>query len=304
MITAPKGKPGLVDAFLETSNQPARDFSRHHSEIVNEEAKDRTSMYRAMNRKALVLAATLVLVAAVRAGSGAEIQRPESAHRTPVLMELFTSEGCSSCPPADKLLKKLDSEQPLSGADLIVLSEHVDYWNHDGWVDRYSSPELTKRQEEYASLLDSEVYTPQLVIDGRKQVVGSDRSAIEHAVQAYLPTRKIPVLVSARRDAGQIAVHIDVAAVGGNRPTAVYLVLASDQARSHVMRGENAGRDLEHVAVVLSLVKIGTVSAGSGMQKDVRSALPPLLRTGNLRVVVFAQDAASKSILGVGQDKL
>ncbi len=261
-------------------------------------------MHRAMNVNGPVFAAALVFVAVLRAGSGTGIQKPESVHRTPVLMELFTSEGCSSCPPADNLLKKLDHEHPVTGADLVVLSEHVDYWNHDGWVDPYSSPEWTKRQEEYASLLDSEVYTPQLVIDGRKQVVGSDRSAIEHAVQSCLRTPKIPVAVSAKRDAGQIAVHLEIPPAGANRPAAVYLVLASDQARSHVIRGENAGRDLEHVAVVRSLVKVGTVNAGSGMQKDIRSALPQLPRTGNLRVVVFVQDAASKSILGVGQDRL
>jgi hypothetical protein len=261
-------------------------------------------MHEASNTKALILAAILFVGAAVRAGSSAEIQTPESVRRTPVLLELFTSEGCSSCPPADKLLKKLDREQPVNGADLIVLSEHVDYWNHDGWVDPYSSPELTKRQEQYASLLHSEVYTPQVVIDGTKQVVGSDRSAIEHAVQACLRMPEVPVAVSVKRDAGQIALHLQVAAVGGNRPATVYLVLALDQAGSHVLRGENAGRDLQHVAVVRSMVKVGTVSGASGLQKDIRAALPPLLQTGDLRVVVFVQDAASKDILGVGQDRL
>src|ERR1700686_990870 len=120
---------------------------------------------------------------------GAQASR---AGDVPVLAELFTSEGCSSCPPADALLMKLDRLQPVPGARVIVLSEHVDYWNQLGWRDPFSSPQFSKRQADYARLMGSEVYTPQLVIDGRVQLNGSDAKDIQDAIARAAARPKLP----------------------------------------------------------------------------------------------------------------
>src|SRR5580704_8489772 len=132
------------------------------------------------------------------------------ARRVPVLLELFTSEGCSSCPPADRLLEILDQKQPVAGADLIVLSEHVDYWDRLGWKDPFSSSQYTARQQEYSYRFNGDgVYTPQLVVDGRFGFVGSDGREASSAIQKAIRERKIPIEISnVARDGDRITAHI------------------------------------------------------------------------------------------------
>ncbi len=229
----------------------------------------------------------------------------EKTGRVPVLLELFTSEGCSSCPPADKLLQKLDQDQPVDGADLIVLSEHVDYWNHLGWVDPYSSRQFSQRQESYASMLGSEAYTPQLVVDGAKDVVGGNWAAAERAIKDSLKRSKLSVLINAERVGDGARVHFEIDSRNTHEPnTVVYLVLAADQPSSHVTRGENAGRDLAHVAVAYSFQKIGTAAKNADFQKDVRIALRSPANPSGTRVIVFVQDPATKRVVGVAQARV
>ncbi|MDQ6700551.1 MAG: DUF1223 domain-containing protein [Acidobacteriota bacterium] len=208
--------------------------------------------------------------------------------KVPVLLELFTSEGCSSCPSADRLLDQFDREQPVPGAQLIVLSEHVDYWNHLGWSDPFSSPAFSQRQREYASKLGANVYTPQLVIDGIHEFVGSDRAQALRAIQKSIGDSKPPIGLSAKRDGDEAQIHIDSAPAGNG---IVYLVLAQDRAHSQVARGENSGKSLDHVAVAYSFKKIGT------RQKDIKVHLKP----GPTRVIVFMQDPSNSRVLAVAQ---
>src|SRR5260370_42452897 len=120
-----------------------------------------------------------------------------NATSVPVLLELFTSEGCSSCPPADRLLEILDQKQPVAGADLIVLSEHVDYWDRLGWQDPFSSSEYTARQQEYTNKFNLDaVYTPQLVVDGRFGLLASNGREASSAIQKAIRERKIPIAIS------------------------------------------------------------------------------------------------------------
>ena len=224
----------------------------------------------------------------------------------PVLLELFTSEGCSSCPPADRLLEILDEKQPVAGADLIVLSEHVDYWNSLGWKDPFSSPQYTARQQDYTSRYNLDgVYTPQLVVDGHYGFVGSDGREASAAIQKAIRERKIPITISnLARNGNQVTARIELPADENFKGTSgiLYVALADNRQESRVARGENGGRTLSHVAVTRVLKQVGPIESGASAKEI---ALPVQQGSGNgLRLVVFIQDPRSGHIMGVAQQKL
>jgi len=227
--------------------------------------------------------------------------------KVPVLLELFTSEGCSSCPPADKLLESLDRSQPISGADLIVLSEHVDYWNHDGWSDPWSSATNTARQREYQRhfKLDGS-YTPQLVVDGESELVGSDAKATRNAVNKAIRDPKLPISISSPElENGHLKVHLEIpSSEQGSGNATVYVALADNQDQSHVSGGENGGRTLTHVAVVRAFGAVGTLSKGQQFTKDITLPLTPGIGANGVRVVAFVQDKATWRVLGVAQQRV
>jgi hypothetical protein len=233
----------------------------------------------------------------------------DDAQRTPVLVELFTSEGCSDCPPADALLERLDRSQPVSGAELIVLSEHVDYWNDIGWKDPYSSHEYRERQSAYAGQFGLEsVYTPQMVIDGRFEVVGSNERKVITAIENAAKAPKMPVsITSIHLKAGNmITLHV----VTGQLPSSaapgsaeVLVATADESDESHVRSGENAGRTLKHIAVLRSLTRVGTVDRPGEFSLDVSIKIDGA-NTGDSRVVAIVQEAPVGRILGVGSARL
>jgi hypothetical protein len=275
-----------------------REYSSADRDLSNEQEITRKLMLKV----GLLAAAALIsaaLLSAAAAGNSA---------RVPVLLELFTSEGCTSCPPADRLLEVLDQEQPIAGADLIVLSEHVDYWNHLGWRDPYSSAQYSARQEQYNRSGSDGVYTPQLVVDGRFRFVGSDERETVSAVQKAIREPKVPITISnVARDGQEVRAHIELPAADPsfrNTRGVLYFAIADNRAESHVARGENAGRSLAHVAVTRVLKQVGTISLNAAAAKDIVLTLQPGTGVGGSRIVAFIQDPTSGHILGVAARRL
>jgi len=215
----------------------------------------------------------------------ADAERAAIHQGVPVLVELFTSEGCSSCPSADAVLARLVRDQPVPGARVIALGEHVDYWDDLGWKDPFSAALFTDRQSEYVRRFGMRgPYTPQLVVGGQAQVLGSDeraaRQAIARIASAPAGAMKLRILESGAD------VVLDVQASWNGGTAEVLLAMVEDRLVTKVTRGEDAGRVLEHAAVVISMSKLGTaVGWFSGSARiDVRKMRRPL------HVIVFAQE--------------
>ncbi len=240
--------------------------------------------------------------------SASDAPREEAA--SPVLVELFTSEGCSSCPPADALLQQLDLSQPVGGAQVIALSEHVDYWNQIGWTDPYSSRFFSDRQSAYSNRFGlSSAYTPQMVVDGTTQFVGNDSRLANQAIQKSLTLPKVPVRISgiSLDPPHTLQAHVEANALpeaSKARKADIYLVVALNHAESQVLRGENSGRRLTHVGVVQSLTKIGSVEAGKNFSQDVRVRLDSKTDLTNLRMIVFIQQAGQRQVLGAALERV
>ncbi len=235
--------------------------------------------------------------------SAADAAKPS----VPVLIELFTSEGCSSCPPADDLLARLDT-QPLPGVHAIVLSEHVTYWNQDGWHDPFSLDAITDRQRQYGSRFNlSDVFTPQAVIDGAAQVVGSDAGKLGQAItKAAAAPKSDLAIANAQWSNGAMQFTVK----GNANPDAnLFAALAEDSEQISVLHGENGGRTLHHVAVVRTLEQLGKASADAKspmngktltlhISKDVAKETTPL------RLVVFLADRHNGHVLAVTEQTI
>ncbi|MGO8794867.1 MAG: DUF1223 domain-containing protein [Candidatus Sulfotelmatobacter sp.] len=221
----------------------------------------------------------------------------------PILLELFTSEGCSSCPPADALVEKLDASQPVPGAQLIVLSEHVDYWDHDGWKDPNSSPGMTERQEAYihALGLDSP-YTPQIIVDGTSILrVGDPQQIVSLLQDAAMTPKDVVRIGEVRIDAGNSAALKARIEADGNfdkRNADVYVAVALNRVESQVLHGENAGHHLTHVAVVQQITKIGKLQRGKSFDETVQLKLKSGTDPKNIRLVAFVQEPGPGKLLG------
>lgn len=222
----------------------------------------------------------------------------------PVLVELFTSEGCSDCPPADRLLEELDKTQPIAGVHAIVMSEHVTYWDHQGWRDPFSLEEMTERQKEYSVRFGlQDVYTPQMVVDGTAQFVGSNGQALEAAMQGAVARPKAELAIeNARWENGGAEFSVHGTSDAGVRLVAV---LAADETHSEVARGENAGRTLHHVAVVRVIKEFGgNVADGRELKVAGGSLARKEEANGPVRLVVFLVDHKTGHVVGATEETL
>jgi hypothetical protein len=246
--------------------------------------------------------AALLLAIALPINRAAAVDNSPS-HR-PVLVELFTSEGCSSCPPADELLARIDAQKSVGGTPVVVLSEHVTYWDRPEWHDPYSLESVTDRQQDYGARfhLDS-VYTPQALVDGEVQMTGSDAAALLHAIAQAASSPGINLAIEGAQLSGN-EVHFKVGlAQGATAPANASLTaaLADDSAQTAVSGGENAGHTLRYVAVVRVMKDLGK-GAFDGRTFELKAS--DAGKSGPLRLVVFAADRKSGHVIGVAEQKL
>jgi hypothetical protein len=233
-----------------------------------------------------------------------------ASEKQPVLVELFTSEGCSSCPPADRVAIGLQSEPDL---DVIILGEHVDYWNYLGWRDQYSSSQFSNRQHDFArSLGQQSVYTPQVVVDGRYGMNGSQREAIRSAVKKASQSTKATLNITAQTSGKNpssklITIRTSCPSSLGSIRAHLFVAVTENNLKSSVRSGENGGSVLEHTGVVRCLRKVGEVvitDERKPFSLTVDLELDPKWRKPNLRIVAFLQDASTMVIRGANQIKV
>jgi hypothetical protein len=252
-----------------------------------------------MRRIALLFAVALAIASGGVQAAPPALSGVEGS--TPVIVELFTSEGCIDCPPADTLLDRLIATQPVPGAQIIALGEHVDYWDRLGWKDRFSSAALTSRQQLYQTRFASDsIYTPQMVVDGRAEFVGSDARAARKALERALdvPHGVMRVIVAA-----DVALHVDVSAANlprvarGDRADIIVAVTESGLT-TDVKRGENHGKVLKHAPVVRYLATIGQIAA-DGSSGSARADIPidRAWQRDRLALVAFVQERRGRTIL-------
>ncbi len=285
----------------------------------------RPSSPRPASRPVVVVLATLALAAAalwlvldpatVEDASAAPVKAASARSSSPagdgpVVIELFTSQGCSSCPPADRLLTRL-GDDPKLATKVFPLSFHVDYWNYIGWTDPFSSKEWSNRQRRYAQAFDTNrVYTPQLVVDGRWDCVGSSEDKVDALIDRALKLPqlgKVHLRLSPGDTPNDLRAIADAELTGAApRPLDLWVALYQKDLTTSVARGENADRTLRNDYVVRRLEKAFSVPAAAGATSsgEVALSLDPSWKRSDLGVVAFLQDPKSREIHGAARATL
>lgn len=210
------------------------------------------------------------------------------------LLELYTSEGCSSCPPADELLGKIQNE--YKDKNVYVLAYHVDYWDKQGWKDIFSNADFTKRQYDYAQFMGKEpIYTPQVIINGKTDYIGSQETSLRNGIKLALSK---PVSANLNLEASQNAnlLSVNFNVEGTSKNSRLLLAVVQKEAKSNVRRGENANRVLSHYQIVRNLQSVDLNKTKKG---TAAIHLPKNYNTQDFEIIGFVQDIKSGAILGV-----
>jgi hypothetical protein len=218
---------------------------------------------------------------------------PVSDSQNVAVLELFTSQGCSSCPPADRLLGSYTGKE-----NVIVLSFHVDYWDRGGWKDPFSSKEYTQRQYDYASALHADVYTPQLVINGQTEMIGSDADKISNTIKKVFAEQPEATLSIKTIKAENGKANISFDASGNISHSVLNVALVEKKTTTDVKRGENGGVTLTNYNVVRNFKTINKVENGNNVSTI---DIPSSADLKNLSVVLFLQEKRSNKISAADQ---
>lgn len=215
------------------------------------------------------------------------------------VVELFTSEGCSSCPPADKFLETLQTDN--ANKDIYLLAFHVDYWDHQGWKDRFSDAEYSNRQGRYAEWMNLRtIYTPQIVVNGASEYVGSNQGAILQAISAGLAEPAAGTLtLTAQKEGNKL--NIAYQETGNAKDAELVLALVQRSAQSNVKAGENTGRKLSHAQVVRRMLHF---PLGKNAMKDVSMKVPDDFTENGWELIGFVQDSSDGHITAANRVEL
>ncbi len=214
------------------------------------------------------------------------------------VVELFTSEGCSSCPPADELVARIQKE--YIGQPVYILALHVDYWNHLGWKDAFSSVDYTKRQQMYSQRLRVDVYTPQIVVNGKKAFVGSEENTLRNAITAGLQNPESAQITLSGLKAGPGKATVHYRAEGSGKNNMLILALVQNNAQTNVKAGENKGRSLSHVQIVRKLQSVPLNNGNVGTES---LTLPAGFNPQNWEIIGILQNTVTGEILGAAKEE-
>jgi hypothetical protein len=243
-----------------------------------------------------ILSLTVVAISASAFISGRNT-KPDNNGKGFAVIELFTSEGCSSCPPADALIARVEKES--SDKPIYILAYHVDYWNRLGWKDAFSSPEYSARQNQYARWLkSSQIYTPQAIVNGRTEFVGSEETSLRNAIKSGLETPAKTQLTLGSIKVGNDKAIVQYHTEGTTGNNVIVIALVQKNATTKVQRGENGGRTLAHVQIVSQFKTTSLNNGGSGTESF---TLPHGFDPQKWELIGFVQDTSNGEITGASK---